>query len=67
MEATQVDPTNKKIDRYLLGGAALVGLALPSPIGLAMIFYGLYLESQERKAGRITRPAVITAIAIFGM
>ncbi len=58
---------DKRVDRYLLGGAALMGLALPSPIGLAMIFYGLYLESLERRAGRITRPAVITAIALFGM
>ena len=64
MAATKPD---KRVDRYLLGGAALVGLALPSPIGLAMIFYGLHLEHQERKAGRITRPAVITAIALFGM
>ena len=64
-----MDVTNpdKRVDRYLLGGAALMGLALPSPIGLAMIFYGLHLERQERKAGRITRPPVITAIAIFGM
>jgi hypothetical protein len=66
-EVMTVDERIKRVDRYLLGGAALVGLALPSPIGLAMILYGLHLESQERKAGNITRPAVITAIALFGM
>lgn len=64
MEASTPD---KRIDRYLLGGVVLMGLSLPSPIGLAMIFYGLYLENQERKAGRTTRPAVITALAVFGM
>jgi hypothetical protein len=64
MESNEPD---KRVDRYLLGGAALMGLALPSPIGVCMIFYGLHLERIERKAGRITRPAVITALALFGM
>jgi len=58
---------DKRVDRYLLGGAFLMGLALPSPIGLAMVLYGLVLENQERKAGRIKRPAVITVLAIYGI
>ncbi len=56
-----------RTDRILLSGAVLMGLAVTSPIGLVLVFYGMYLESQERKAGRAVRPAVITALAVWGI
>ena len=60
-------PSETTVDRWLLGGALLLGLSLTCVIGMAMILYGLYLEARARTAGVITRPAVITAIALYGM
>ncbi len=59
--------SEKRIDFFLLGGTLLMGLSLTAPLGIVLILYGMYLESRERKAGRILRPAVITALAIWGM
>jgi hypothetical protein len=59
--------TEKRIDRFLLGGCLLMGLAFTCLFGVLMILYGLYLENQHRKLGRVTRPMVITLIAVFGI
>ena len=56
-----------KADKYMLIGTILIGMVIPGPIGLILIFYGMYLEHKDRKHGKAVRPAVITALSIWGM
>lgn len=52
----------RQADKWLTGGALVMGMTLPGPIGLVMFLHGLRLQRRASQQGLSVRPMIITLI-----
>lgn len=52
----------RRADRWMIAGAALMGMWVPGIIGLPVFLRGVWLQRQSLQAGLAVRPMIVTLI-----